>query len=219
LPLVYVLRVVEASIANIVAPSITHRRNVVNHFVQHNYFRHSIVAAALCCSGASLIVAANPNSAQAGASTRASGATVSQQPGVFAIKKPDLIAESAGPSFLFRVRNVGTANSPASVTRVMCYTNVAGPPTERCVEGTHFVVLPGVVLPPGTTKAGSNVWNVPTGGLDATTGFTTFSLNIKTVPALQQQGLRFQVCADGPAAIAELNEGNNCQWFVHNWPN
>jgi hypothetical protein len=219
LALVYVLSVVEALIANIVAPSITHRRNVVKHYVQRNYLRHSVVAAALCISSASVVVAANPNSAQPIASTRATGATVAQQPGVSAIKKPDLIAENAGPSFLFRVRNIGTANSPASVTRVMCYTNVAGPPTERCVEGTHFVVLPGVVLPPGTTKAGGNVWNVPTGGLDAATGFTTFSLNIKTVPALQQQGLRFQVCADGLATIAELNEGNNCQWFVHNWPN
>jgi CARDB len=219
LSLVYVLRVVEALIANVVAPSITHRRNVVNHFVKCSCLHYSVVAAALCFSGATSIAEANPNNAQPGVSARAPGATVSQQPGVFAIKKPDLIAENAGPSFLFRVRNVGTANSPASVTRVMCYTNVAGPPTERCVEGTHFVVLPGVVLPPGTTKAGSNVWNVPTGGLDAGTGFTTFSLNIKTVPALQQQGLRFQVCADGPATIAELNEGNNCQWFVHNWPN
>lgn len=135
------------------------------------------------------------------------------------VKRPDLVGESMGPQFLFRVRNIGTANSPASITRVMCYTNTNGPPTERCVEGTHYVVLPNVVLPPGTTKAGSNVWNVPTGGLDAGTGFTTFSLNIKTVPALQMQGLRFQVCADGPGAIVELNESNNCQWFVYNWPN
>jgi hypothetical protein len=125
----------------------------------------------------------------------------------------------AGPQFLFRVKSIGTAASPASTTRVMCYTNVAGPPTERCVEGKHFVVIPSIVNPPGTTKAGSNVWNVPTGGLDAATGFTTFSLNIKTVPALQQQGLRFQVCADGASAINELNEGNNCQWSVYNWPN
>jgi hypothetical protein len=142
-----------------------------------------------------------------------------QMPAPPSLKKSDLVAEMAGPQFLFRVKNIGTAASPASVTRVMCYTNTAGPPTERCEEGKHFVVVPGVVNPPGTTKAGSNVWNVPTGGLDAATGFTTFSLNIKTVPALQQQGLRFQVCADGPSAINELNEGNNCQWSVYNWPN
>jgi hypothetical protein len=144
----------------------------------------------------------------------------SQTPVLQANKKPDLVAEAAGgPTLLFRVKNVGTAASPASVTRVMCYTNTAGAPTERCVEGTHFVVLPSVVLPPGTTKAGGNVWMVPVGGLDAATGFTTFGLNIKTVPALQQQGLRFNVCADAPGAINELNEGNNCQWFVYNWPN
>lgn len=142
-----------------------------------------------------------------------------QGPAVLAVKKPDLLAENAGPQFLFRVKNIGTANSPASTTRVMCYTNTAGPPSERCVEGTHFNVNPSIVNPPGTTKAGGNVWLVPTGGLDATTGFTTFSLNIKATPAFNAQGLRFQVCADAVNAIGELNEGNNCQWFVYNWPN
>lgn len=145
--------------------------------------------------------------------TRTQGTVVQQ------IKKPDLIAESAGPQFLFRVKNVGTANSPASMTRVMCYTNTAGAASERCVEGTHFVVNPTIVNPPGTTKAGGNVWQVPTGGLDAMTGFTTFSLNIKATPAFNAQGLRFQVCADAANAIAEINEANNCQWFVYNWPN
>jgi hypothetical protein len=177
------------------------------------------LAAAIAMSFVSFTASASPTSPQPGAVLRTPNAPVAQVPDYKSLKKPDLVGEMMGPQFLFRVRNIGTANSPASVTRVMCYTNVAGPPSERCVEGTHFVVLPGVVLPPGTTKAGSNVWNVPTGGMDATTGFTTFSLNIKTVPALQQQGLRFQVCADGPTAIAELNEGNNCQWSVYNWPN
>lgn len=153
----------------------------------------------------------------------APGATMpgarAQGPLVQPIKKPDLVAESAGPQFLFRVKNVGSANSPASTTRVMCYTNTAGSPSERCVEGTHFTVNPSIINPPGTTKAGGNVWLVPTGGLDAVTGFTTFSLNIKATPAFNAQGLRFQVCADAVNAIAELNEGNNCQWFVYNWPN
>jgi hypothetical protein len=169
---------------------------------------------------AAAAASANPTAQPAASSAaRTPPSVVTQRPDLSAVKKPDLIAENAGPQFLFRVKNVGTAAAPASVTRVMCYSNAAGPPTDRCVEGTHFVVLPNVVLPPGTTKAGGNVWNVPVGGLDAATGFTTFSLNIKTVPALQQQGLRFQVCADGPSAIAELNEANNCQWFVYNWPN
>lgn len=167
-------------------------------------------------SAASANPAANPAPSSA---ARTPTPSVAQRPDLKIAKKPDLTAELAGPQFLFRVKNVGAANSPASITRVMCYTNAAGPPSERCAEGTHFVVLPNVVLPPGTTKAGGNVWNVPTGGLDAVTGFTTFSLNIKTVPALQQQGLRFQVCADGSSAIAESNEGNNCQWSVYNWPN
>lgn len=169
---------------------------------------------------AAATAAANPaTTPMSSSATRAPTASAAQRPDLTIAKKPDLTAEIAGPQFLFRVKNIGTANSPASVTRVMCYTNAAGPPTERCVEGTHFVVLPHVMLPPGTTKAGGNVWNVPTGGMAAATGFTTFSLNIKTVPALQQQGLRFQVCADGPSAISELNEGNNCQWSVYNWPN
>ncbi len=191
----------------------------MNHFVQSNRLRRCLMAASLAVGGLSSIASASPGNAQPGVVSKAPGVTVAQQPGVLAIKKPDLIADVTGYTLLFRVRNVGTANSPASITRVMCYTNTAGPPTERCVEGTHFVVLPHVVLPAGTTKAGSNVWNVPTGGMDASTGFTTFGLNIKTTPALQAQGLRFQVCADGPAAIAELNEANNCMWLVHNWPN
>lgn len=135
------------------------------------------------------------------------------------IKRPDLLAEAMGPQFLFRVRNIGTANAPASTTRVMCYTNAAGAPTERCVEGTHFTVNPSIVNPPGTTKAGSNVWLVPTGGLDAVTGFTTFSLNIKATPTFNLQGLRFQVCADAANVVNELNEANNCQWSVYTWPN
>ncbi len=183
-----------------------------------NQFRQRSVYCALLATCFSMFAAvsnASPSAQQQGTTPQRPGQTPAPQ----AVKKPDLVAELPGPQFLFRVRNIGSAASPASVTRVMCYTNTAGPPTERCVEGTHFVVIPSIVNPPGTTKAGSNVWNVPVGGLDAVTGFTTFSLNIKTVPALQQQGLRFQVCADGASAINELNEGNNCSWSVYNWPN
>lgn len=158
---------------------------------------------------------ASPTTQQPGATPQ----RATQSLALRAIPKPGLTAELTGPQFLFRVKNIGTAASPASVTRVMCFTNEAGPPTEPCVKGKHFVVIPGVVNPAGTTKAGGNVWNVPIGGLDAGTGFTTFSLNIKTAPALLHEGLRFQVCADGPSAINELNEGNNCQWAVHTWPN
>jgi hypothetical protein len=191
----------------------------MNLFAQRISWRRATLATAFAIGFVATTASASPTNTQPTASTRSPIPSVAQSPDLKMAKKPDLIAENAGSQFLFRVRNVGAANSPASVARVMCYTNVAGPPSERCAEGTHFVVLPGVVLPPGTTKAGGNVWNVPIGGLDAVTGFTTFSLNIKTVPALQAQGLRFQVCADGPSAIAESNEGNNCQWFVHNWPN
>jgi hypothetical protein len=180
--------------------------------------KHSSHAAAWMLATSLLCAIAHASNVQPAPGTTQPGVRA-QSPNLPTLKKADLTAEMAGPQFLFRVKNIGTANSPASTTRVMCYTNTAGPPSERCVEGTHFVIVLGVLNPPGTTKAGGNVWMVPTGGLDATTGFTTFSLNIKTVPALQQQGLRFQVCADAPNAIAELNEANNCQWSVYNWPN
>jgi hypothetical protein len=190
----------------------------MNRFAQRVSSR-TVTCATLTALGFAAAVSANPSPPTMTSNARTPTPSAAQRPDFKLAKKPDLVADVMGPQFLFRVKNIGAANSPASVTRVMCYTNVAGPPSERCVEGTHFVVLPNVVLPPGTTKAGGNVWNVPTGGLDATTGFTTFSLNIKTVPALQQQGLRFQVCADGPSAITESNEGNNCMWTVYNWPN
>jgi hypothetical protein len=134
------------------------------------------------------------------------------------VKRPDLVADGIGTTtLLFRVRNIGSANSPASVTRVECYSNAAGPAGDRCLPNVHYVVVPGVVLPPGTTMSGPNVWLVPVGGLDAVTGFTTFGLNIRSAPNVTN-GLKFKVCADGPNTIAEFNEVNNCQWFVYSWP-
>ncbi len=140
------------------------------------------------------------------------------------LNRPDLVAEAAGAQFGFRVRNIGSGNAPSSVTVITCTAWSTATPTKigggyvPCVEGTHYVTLGGPLPPAGTVKSG-NVWKVPTGALAATSGQTTFTLNVKTTPAQRVRGLNFQVCADANTAIAESNEGNNCGGFNYTWPN
>jgi hypothetical protein len=138
------------------------------------------------------------------------------------LNRPDLVADSAGAQFGFGIRNVGSGNSPSSITLITCTAWSTATPTKGggyvpCVEGTHYVTV-AAPIPPGTAKAG-NVWKVPTGALAATTGQTTFTLNIKTTPGQRPRGLNFEVCADANNAITESNEGNNCKSFNYSWPN
>ncbi|TAG03145.1 MAG: hypothetical protein EAZ43_07150 [Betaproteobacteria bacterium] len=140
------------------------------------------------------------------------------------LNRPDLVADSTGAQFGFSIRNIGTGNSPSSITLITCTAWSTATPTKGgggyvpCVEGTHYVTLGGPLPPAGTSKSG-NVWKVPTGALAATTGQTTFTLNIKTTPAQRTRGLNFEVCADANNAIAELSESNNCKGFNYTWPN
>ncbi len=171
------------------------------------------------------------NIAAASAQTNSAGAVSasSLQPRLAAsfpgpVLRSDLVAESQGAQFGFRVRNIGSGKAPDSITLITCTAYVAATPTKigggyvPCVEGTHYVTLPGVPIPAGTAKGG-NVWKVPTPALAANTGQMAFTLNIKTTPAQRTRGLNFQVCADANTAIAESNESNNCQAFNYTWPN
>jgi hypothetical protein len=139
------------------------------------------------------------------------------------LKRADLIAESQGAQFGFRVRNTGTGDAPATITHITCTAYVASTPTKigggyvPCVKGTHYVNVPGM-NPPGTAESGDS-WKVPTGALPASTGQFAFTLNIKTTPAQRIRGLNFKVCADANNTVNELNEGNNCAAFNYSWPN
>lgn len=133
------------------------------------------------------------------------------------LRLPDMTADVIGTTLLFRVRNLGNAASPATVTRVECFTNAASQTGDPCLPDVHYVVIPNVVLPPGTSMSAPNVWNVPIGGLDAGGGYTTFGLNIRSAPGVTN-GLKFRVCADATGLLAEWSEANNCTTIVHDWP-
>jgi hypothetical protein len=157
--------------------------------------------------------------ATATATTTIPGAAAAAKQPVLSIAKPDLVADGIGTTnLLFRVRNIGRANSPATITKVECFTNAAAALGDPCQPNVHYVTLPGVVLPPGTSMSSPNTWRVPVGGLDAVTGFTTFGLNIRSASGVNN-GLKFRVCAEAAEVVAESNETNNCSVFVYNWPN
>jgi CARDB len=137
------------------------------------------------------------------------------------LKRADLTAEGlGGVGFGFRIRNVGTGDTPATTTLVTC-TAVSAAATHAtqvpCVQGTHYLVTP--VMPPPGTVASGNTWKVPTPALPATTGQFTFTLGVTTTPQQRARGLIFKVCADASNAINELNEGNNCYTINYYWPN
>lgn len=131
------------------------------------------------------------------------------------LRLPDLTADVIGTTLLFRVRNLGNGASPATITRVECFTNAAAQTGDPCVPNVHYVLIPNVVLPPGTSMSAPNIWNVPIGGLDAG-GYTTFGLNIHSAPGVA--ALKFRVCADATALLGEWSEANNCTTVVHSWP-
>jgi hypothetical protein len=132
-----------------------------------------------------------------------------------------LIADLApgGSNPLFRIKNIGNKSAPATLAKVTCYVNGNSATGAPCQPQLHYVDLPGVVLPPGTSMSAPNVWRVPIGGLDAITGFTTFGLNIRSAPGLPASGLKFTVCADAGETVVESNESNNCYTFSYSWPN
>jgi hypothetical protein len=135
--------------------------------------------------------------------------------------KPDLVADlvPGGANPLFRIKNIGNGKAPATIASVTCYLNGNSATGDPCQPRLHYVELPGVVLPPGTSMSAPNVWRVPIGGLDATTGFTTFALNIRSAPGLPASGLKFIVCADAGQTVMESSESNNCYTFSYSWPN
>lgn len=132
------------------------------------------------------------------------------------LRLPDMTADVVGFTLLFRVRNLGNGASPATVTRVECFTNAASQTGDPCLPNVHYEIIPNVVLPPGTSMSAPNSWNVPIGGLDAG-GYTTFGLNIRSAPGVTN-GLKFRVCADSTMLLAEWSESNNCTTVVYSWP-
>jgi hypothetical protein len=141
------------------------------------------------------------------------------------LKRPDLTSGNQGYNFGFRIMNIGTGDAPVSTTEVTCRVAPNPPPSQTyvpCVEGTHYITVPGVPLPPGTMKTSGNTWKIATPPLAASSGPTgqfAFTLNIRSARTLQSRSLNFIVCADAALSINELNEGNNCNGFTYTWPN
>jgi hypothetical protein len=179
----------------------------------------ALIAAATAT--ASCVVSAAPPASAAGPSVPTTAADAGRFKGPQPLARADLIADLApgGSNPLFRIKNIGNKSAPATLAKVTCYVNGNSATGAPCQPQLHYVDLPGVVLPPGTSMSAPNVWRVPIGGLDAITGFTTFGLNIRSAPGLPASGLKFTVCADAGETVVESNESNNCYTFSYSWPN
>jgi archaellum component FlaG (FlaF/FlaG flagellin family) len=179
----------------------------------------AFIAAAMAT--ASCVVSAAPPASTAGPSVPTTAADAGRFKGPSVLAKADLVADivPGGTNPLFRIKNIGNKNSPATLASVTCYLNGNSATGDPCQARVHYVEQPGVLLPPGTSMTAPNVWRIPIGGLDAGTGFTTFALNIRSAPGLPASGLKFKVCADASETVAESNETNNCYTFSYSWPN
>jgi hypothetical protein len=131
-----------------------------------------------------------------------------------ALSKPDLIVLPASDTKLpmFAVKNVGTAKSGQSMVQVQCHT-VSG---AACMPDVHYSNVPAAPPSPGTMMTAPNMWRIPVGALDAAGG--EVKLHISVLPKNQIDGLKFNVCADVTAVIAESSETNNCATFVFKLP-